>query len=88
MHVATRRVCFAGCTLSPDGAWMKQVAKNLTDSIDGYLNRSRYLLMDRDTKFSEAFCRILEQESIKSVRLPPKSPNLNSHLERFMRSIE
>jgi putative transposase len=88
IKVATRRVCFAGCTLSPDGAWMKQVAKNLTDSIDGFLNDSRYLLMDRDTKYSEGFCQILKQENIQCVRLPPKSPNLNAHLERFLRSIK
>ena len=88
MQVATRHVSFAGCTLSPDGAWMKQVAKNLTDSIDGFLNGSRYLLMDRDTKYSEAFCQVLQQENIQCLRLPPKSPNLNAHLERFMRSIK
>ncbi len=88
MQIATRRVCCAGCTLSPDGARMKQVAKNLTDSIDGFLNGSRYLLMDRDTKISECFCHVLEQENIKCLRLPPKSPNLNSQLERFMRSIK
>ena len=88
IEVATRRVCFAGCTLSPNGAWMKQVAKNLTDSIDGFLNDARYLLMDRDTKYSEGFCQILKQENIQCVRLPPKSPNLNAHLERFMRSIK
>ena len=76
MEIKTRRVHFAGCTPSPDGTWMKQVARNLTDSIDGFLNNSRYLLMDRDAKYSQAFCQILEQQRIKCVRLPPKSPNL------------
>jgi transposase InsO family protein len=88
MRLATRRVCFAGLTLHPHSTWMQQVARNLTDSIDGYLNRSRYLLLDRDTKYSEAFCQILRQEQVTIVRLPPKSPNLNAHLERFMRSIK
>ena len=88
MNIATRRVCFAGCTLSPDGAWMKQVAKNLTDSTDGFLNGVRYLLMDRDTKYTDGFCHILERESIRCLRLPPKSPNLNAYIERFMRSIK
>lgn len=88
MELASRRVSFAGCTLSPDGAWMNQVARNLTDSIDGILNDSRYLLMDRDTKYSEAFCNVLEQENIKCLQLPPKSPNLNAHIERFMRTIK
>jgi putative transposase len=88
MRLATRRVCFAGLTLSPHSGWMQQVARNLTDSIDGFLNNSSYLLLDRDTKYSEAFCEILKRARIKIVRLPPQSPNLNAHLERFMRSIK
>jgi putative transposase len=88
IRLASRRVCFAGMTLSPHSAWMQQVARNLTDSIDGFLNGSCYLLLDRDTKYSEAFCEILRQEQIKIVRLPPRSPNLNAHLERFMGSLK
>ena len=65
-----------------------QVARNLTDACDGFLLGKRQLLMDRDTKFCEAFSTILEQEEIIGLRLPPRSPNLNAHLERFMRSIK
>ena len=88
MEVATRRVHFAGCTPNPDGPWMKQIARNLTDCEDGFLNGKRVLIMDRDKKFSEAFRKILEDEGIECVRLPPRSPNLNPHIERFMRSIK
>ena len=88
MEVATRRVHFAGCTPNPAEPWMKQVAKNLTDPFDGFLLGKRYLIMDRDTKFSDAFRKILEDEGVESVRLPPRSPNLNPHIERFMRSIK
>jgi putative transposase len=88
MEVATRRVHFAGCTTSPDEKWMKQVARNLTDTGGGSLLGTRYLLMDRDAKFSAAFRSILGEASAKSVRLPVRSPNLNSHLERFMRSLK
>ena len=88
MEVATRRVHFAGCTPNPAEPWMKQVAKNLTDPFDGFLLGKRYLIMDRDTKFSDAFRKILEDEDVESVRLPPRSPNLNPHIERFMRSIK
>ena len=55
MRVATRQVYFAGCTVSPDANWMRQVARNLTDGLDGFLNGTRYLLMDRDTKFCDGF---------------------------------
>ncbi len=44
MEVATRRVHFAGCTTHPDGAWMEQVARNLTDPFDGFLRNTQYLL--------------------------------------------
>jgi putative transposase len=88
MRLVTRRVYFAGMTLSPHSAWMQQVARNLTDSIDGFLNHSGYLFLDRDTKYSDAFCELLRQERIKIIRLPPRSPNLNAHLERFIWSIK
>jgi putative transposase len=88
MEGATRRVHFAGCTPNPDEPWMKQIARNLTDCEDGFLSGKRYLIMDRDTKFTEAFRTILEDEGVESVRLPPRSPNLNPHIERFMRSVK
>jgi putative transposase len=59
IKVATRQVCFVGCTVNPDGSCMQQIATNLTDGLDGFLNRTRYLLMDRDTKYSNAFRSIL-----------------------------
>jgi transposase InsO family protein len=88
MEVATRRVHFAGCTPNPDEPWMKQIARNLTDCEDGFLSGKRYLIMDRDTKFTEAFRTILEDEGVESVRLPPRSPNLNPHIERSMRNVK
>jgi transposase InsO family protein len=60
----------------------------MSDAEDGFLREKKYLLMDRDTKFSEAFRVILEQTGVKAVRLPPRSPYLNPNLERFMRSIK
>ena len=87
MELATRRVHFAGARVSPGDPWMKQMARNLTGADDGFLLGKRYLLMDRDTKFSEGFRNILRYTGVKAVRLPPHSPNLNSHLERFWRSL-
>lgn len=88
MELATRRVRFAGLTPSPDGQWMTQIARNLTDCQDGFLSGKQYLLLDRDAKFSESFAHILELDGVKCLRLPPRSPNLNSYLERFMRSAK
>ena len=88
MELKTRRVHFAGYTVHPNEAWMKQIARNLANWEGGFLNDKQYLLMDRDTKFCESFRSFLDDEGVTAVQLPPKSPNLNAHLERFMRSIK
>jgi hypothetical protein len=88
MEVATRRVHFAGATPSPEEAWMKQAARNMTDGIDGFVLGKHYLLMDRDAKFCEGFRSTLRQAGVKAVRLPPHSPNLNANLERFFLSLK
>ena len=88
MELATRRVHFAGLTPNPEEAWMLQVARNVTDAEEGFLRGKKYLLMDRDGKFSEAFRATLEHAGVEAVRLPPRSPNLSPHIERFMRSVK
>jgi len=88
MELATRRVHFAGTTVSPEDPWMQQIARNLLAADDGFLLGKRYLLMDRDTKFSKAFRVVLSNAGVAAVRLPPQSPNLNAHLERFWRSLQ
>jgi transposase InsO family protein len=87
MEIATRRVHFAGCTPNPDARWMTQIARNLTDAEDGFLPGMRYVLMDRDGKFCPAFRAILNSSGVQPVLLPPRSPNLNAHIERFHRAI-
>ncbi len=88
MELKTRRVHFAGCTPKPNERWIKQIARNLTNPEDGFLNGKRYLIMDRDTKFCEAFREMLNDEDVKPLRLPPRSPNLNANLERYFRSLK
>ena len=88
MELKTRCVNFAGCTTNPSEAWMKTIARELTNHEDGFLNGKRYLIMDRDTKFCASFRAFLSDEGVKSVRLPPRAPNLNSHLERFFGSLK
>ena len=88
MELKTRRLHFAGCTPNPNEQWMKQIARNLTDPFDGFLLGKRYVLMDRDTKFCPAFRNILRNEGAEPLLLPPRSPDLNAHLERFIRSLK
>ena len=88
MELKTRRVNFAGCTTNPNEAWMKTIALELTNYEDGFLKDKQYLIMDRDATFSRSFRACLRRESVKPVRLPPRSPNLNAHLEKFFGSLK
>src|SRR5271167_3484499 len=68
---------------------MAQMGRNLTDAFDGFLRAPvRYVLLDRDTKFTTEFQAMLRAADVKPVLLPPKSPNCNAHLERFFRSLK
>jgi hypothetical protein len=87
IRLATREVQIAGIIPEPNGPWMKQMARNLTDNLDGFLFRCRYLIHDRASVFSEDFGMILQAVGIESVRLPARSPNLNAIAERFVRSV-
>ena len=89
MKLGTREVEFTGMTTNPNSAWIKQTCRNLTDQFDGFLTTDvRYLIMDRDPVFTEEFRRMIEDDGIEIVRLPPKSPNLNAFLERFNRTVK
>ena len=79
-ELKTRRVNFAGCTTNPNEAWMKTLTRELTNHEDGFLKSKKYLIMDSDATFSKSFRACLRRESLKPVRLPPRSPSLNAHL--------
>jgi putative transposase len=88
IRLSTRKVNIAGIVPEPDGDWMKQVGRNLADCVDGFLCGCRCLIHDRSTLFTKEFLSILESAGVKSVRLPPRSPNLDAFAERFVRSIK
>src|SRR6516164_9270612 len=64
------------------------IARNLTDSEDGILTGKRYLIHDRDPLFTAEFLSVITETGVESVKLPPRSPNLNAVAERFVRSIK
>ena len=88
MRLATREVHIAGIIPEPHGLWMKQMARNLTDGLDGFMSGCHYLIHDRASVFSDEFRMILQAVGVESVRLPARSPNLNAFAERFVRSIK
>ncbi len=88
IHLERRRVDIAGITVHPDEPWMKQIARNATMEGCGALRDCRYLLHDRDTKFTRSFRAIVASGRIKPLALPARSPNLNAYAERWVRSVK
>lgn len=88
IDLKTRRIEIAGVIACPDGPWMSQIARNLTDCDDGFLRESRFLIHDRDPLFTRQFRATLREAGTEPIRLPSHSPNLNAFAERFVRSIK
>ena len=88
IHLETRRITLAGITRHPTEAWITQMARNAVDDACGALRQCRYVLHDRDAKFCSAFDNVLASEGIQSLKLPPRSPNLNAYAERWVRSVK
>ena len=87
IDLKTRRVHIAGLTRRPDGEWMAQIARNLTDTAGGALKGFRHLIVDRDPLYTAHFRNLLRSTGTQVLRLPANSPNLNAYAERFVRSI-
>jgi len=88
IHLASRKVEVAGITLHPNEQWMQQMARNVTMEGWGFLGNCRYLLHDRDSKYTESFRAIIKASGVEPVALPPRSPNLNAYSERWVRSVK
>ncbi|MCA1677708.1 MAG: integrase core domain-containing protein [Actinobacteria bacterium] len=85
--IGSRRIEYVACTPNPDGAWMLQQARNLMMDLDERGQRPRFLIHDRDAKFSRAFDGIFHSAAIKVVRTPVRAPNANAHIERWVGSV-
>ena len=88
IHLESRKVEIAGITTHPTEQWMKLMARNFTMEGSGTLRDSRYLLHDRDSKYTASFLAIIESVHVKALRLPARSPNLNAYSERWVRSAK
>lgn len=88
IDLKTRTVEIAGIVRRPDGDWMKQIARNLTNAGDGFLRGARFLIHDCDPFFTREFRKILRGGGVATVNLPARNPNLNAYAERFVRSTK
>src|SRR5258705_4359564 len=75
-------------TSRPVESWILQLGRTLIDSERGALRGKRYLVIDCDTQYTDQFRRLVRKSGTEVIRLPPRSPNLNAHAERFVRAIK
>jgi len=88
IQVGSRTVHIAGLTPNPNEAWMTQMARNSTMTEWGFLTPGQHLLHDRDTKFCSTFQETMKAAGVTPIKLPARSPNMNAHAERWVRSVK
>jgi putative transposase len=87
IELATRRVYLAGISTNPDGRWVAQQARNLLMQLDDGGPRPRFLIRDRDSKFSREFDEVFGSEGIRVIKAPVRAPKARAHAERWVGSV-
>jgi putative transposase len=87
IELDSRRVHLAGCTANPSGAWIAQQARQLTLELGERSIPVRFLIRDRDSKFTRDFDTVFRSEGVEIVPTPVRAPKANAIAERFVRTI-
>jgi putative transposase len=85
IELRSRRMHLAGCTTNPSGAWVTQQARQLAWSLPERSTSLRFLIRDRDNKFTRSFDAVFHSEGLEIVRTPERAPKANA--ERFVRTV-
>jgi len=87
IELGSRRVHLAGCTHNPDSAWVTQQARQLAWTLAEQATPLRFLIRDRDSKFTRDFDTVFRSEGVEIIRTPIRSPKANAIAERFVRTV-
>jgi putative transposase len=87
IELGSRRIHLSPATAHPDSAWVTQQARNLVMDLDGHSPAIRFLIRDRDSKFSRSFDAVLRAEGMRVIRTPFRAPNANAHAEGVIETI-
>lgn len=87
IELQSRRVHLAGVTANPDGGWVAQQARNLFLAREDPSSPWRFLIHDRDAKYSASFDEVFCSEGVEIVRTPIRAPRANAHAERFVGTL-
>ena len=84
IRIGTRRIEYIAATSHPDGPWVTQQARNLLMDLEDRSQPARFIIHDRDTKFSRAFDAVFEGAGMNVIRTPIQAPNANAYVERWV----
>ena len=87
IELSTREVHILGVIDHPTGAFVTQVARNLVGDLLDSGRSIKFLIRDRDTKFTASFDEVLRSEGIRVIKTPIRSPRANAFAERWVRTV-
>jgi putative transposase len=87
IELATREVRLCGVTANPDSAWVSQQARNLVMRLDDEGAEIRFLIRDRDSKFTRDFDEVFRLEGIRVIKAPVRAPRARAHAERWVGTL-